>query len=250
MISLSIVSHGHGRLVSELLADLVEIARETPLEVILTVNVPDGTGPLGLPAGLSGRIIENAVPFGFGHNHNNAFLAATGDQFCVLNPDLRMTTNPFPPLLNHLRTTGAALVAPAVFAPNGNVEDSARHFPTPWSLVQRYTAGDSGRYSVAAAGTPLAVDWIAGMFMLFSRDAFISTNGFDERFFLYCEDVDICARLRSRGGEIYICPQAAVVHDARRESRRSWRYFRWHIASYLRLFWLHPRWPAVPKTYP
>lgn len=77
MLSVSVVSHGQGPLVAALLGDLVEIARVTPLEVILTNNLPGG-GITELPTGLSGRIIDNPVPLGFGHNHNQALALARG----------------------------------------------------------------------------------------------------------------------------------------------------------------------------
>jgi len=75
---------------------------------------------------------------------------------------------------------------------------------------------------------------VAGMFMAFRADAFRTANGFDERFFLYYEDVDICRRLRSRGFSVVYEPRAAVIHDARRASRHNPRLMAIHAASALR----------------
>ena len=72
--------------------------------------------------------------------------------------------------------------------------------------------------------------------MLFQSAAFLELGGFDERYFLYYEDVDICARLRLAGHEIVVCPWVSVVHAARRESHQKLQYLAWHIASITRFF--------------
>jgi hypothetical protein len=81
---------------------------------------------------------------------------------------------------------------------------------------------------------PMSPDWVAGMFMLFRREVFAEMSGFDERYFLYYEDVDLCRRLRRRGYDVRLVPTVTAVHDARRESRRSLRHLRWHLASMAR----------------
>ncbi len=70
--------------------------------------------------------------------------------------------------------------------------------------------------------------------MLFRSEVYSELAGFDERYFLYYEDVDLCRRLRRRGYDVRLLPSVSAVHDARRESRRSLRHLRWHLASMLR----------------
>jgi len=65
---------------------------------------------------------------------------------------------------------------------------------------------------------------------------YAALGGFDEGFFLYYEDVDLCARLWRGGREVVLCPEVQVVHDARRASRRHLRHMRWHAASMARYF--------------
>jgi GT2 family glycosyltransferase len=74
------------------------------------------------------------------------------------------------------------------------------------------------------------------MFMLFTRETFEAVGGFDERYYLYYEDVDICARLRMAGKEVVLCPTVQVIHDAQRQSHTSPRHLAWHLASMLRFF--------------
>jgi GT2 family glycosyltransferase len=79
-------------------------------------------------------------------------------------------------------------------------------------------------------------DWVGGMCMLFASDDYRQLNGFDEGFFLYYEDVDICVRARRASMLIIGCVDAHVQHDAQRASRRNWRHMRWHAYSMLRYF--------------
>ena len=226
------VSHGQILLVNKLLEDL---ATKCPphLDVILTQNVPEA--PPIVPRNWNHRldIVSNERPAGFGANHNAAFRRCRTPAFCVVNPDIRLTLDPIPILLAPMRDERIALVGPKVSNPNGGVEDSARKFPTVSSLFGKALTRPLGPDYPVDRGT-VEVDWIAGMFMLFRSRCFAEVGGFDERFFLYYEDVDICRRLRSKGYSVVFNPGATVIHDARRESRRNPMLMWVHATSALR----------------
>ncbi len=226
-ITVSIVSHGHGRMVSSLIESLQARCPEV-CEVIITQNVADSAQLPELP-GL--RLIDNRRPKGFGANHNNAFKQSRTPFFCVMNPDITLTENPFPPLLTTLRRTRAALTAPIAVSPSGEIEDNLRRFPTFGSLLSKLMAGEKGRYPFRAGQRIIHPDWVAGMFMLFRRQAFQAVGGFDERYFLYYEDVDICARLWRAGLHVTATSEARVIHDARRASHSNLQHLRWHLGS-------------------
>jgi N-acetylglucosaminyl-diphospho-decaprenol L-rhamnosyltransferase len=234
-VCLSVVSHGQAELVSRFLEDLGHL---TPsLDVILTCNIPD-PDPMpseGLP---NFRRIDNSSPKGFGANHNAAFEHCTSEFFCVANPDVRLTRDPFDELIPCMDDPEVGLVAPRVVDPAGNHEDSARYFPTPASLAGKMLGLGEGRYPVDGEDA-VAVEWVAGMFMLFRAEAFRAIGGFDERFFLYYEDVDICARLWKAGWRVQLHPEVSVIHAAQRTSRRKALYMATHLASMARYFAKH-----------
>lgn len=235
-VSVSVVSHGQGALVEHLLRDLAAHVK-TPFELILTRNLPEALPFDPSAFGFPIRVIDNPAPRGFGANHNRAFRESHGSAFCLLNPDIRIERDPFPELLACLRDPAVAIAAPLIRNPAGEIEDSARRFPTPLSILRKAWRGTLDvDYSIGSK--PIHPDWVAGMFMLFPRDAFASLRGFDERYFLYYEDVDLCARIRLAGKRVVLCPAAVAIHDARRESQRSFRYARWHLASMARYFLL------------
>lgn len=242
MISVSIVSHGHGVMLAWLLQDLARHSAGYVRECLLTLNIPEPLpfDPSAYP--FTVRLIENSQPLGFGANHNRAFELSQGEFFCVLNPDIRLLADPFAQLLGCFGEAAVALAVPLVVDSQGRIEDSARRFPSPFRILcKAFGRCYGGDYEVGEA--LLHPEWVGGMFMLFPHDSFAAINGFDELFFLYYEDVDLCFRLRLGGRDIVLNPAVRVVHDAQRASRRQLQYLRWHSASMLRYFTFdYPRW--------
>ena len=118
-------------------------------------------------------------------------------------------------------------------SPAGGVEDSARRFPTAATLLKKvFREKRQPDYPVDRGQQE--VDWVAGMFMLFDSAAFRSAGGFDEAYFLYYEDVDICRRLHAAGRPVIFNPAAEVVHDAQRASRRKPKLAMHHLKGALR----------------
>lgn len=235
VVSISIVSHRHGHLLPHLIKQLADIARETPLEILVTINIPDDSNDRLNFYGLPHQVIRNIAPLGFARNHNQAFRLSTGNIFCVLNPDIGFEMNPFPRLLATLAAERADIVSPKILSPSGHIEDNAREVPTPWRAAVRLFF-PAGRREYLDTSDVLFPDWIAGMFMLMHRDTFQQINGFDAGYRLYYEDAEFCLRLKLQGGSVAICNEVSVVHDARRASRRSFQHLRWHLGSALRFF--------------
>jgi len=232
LISVSIVSHGHAQLAAQLFDDL-RVHKPTGIEVILTLNIEEALpfDPGSFP--FSVKTIRNASPRGFAANHNAAFELAGGNFFCVLNPDIRVTSDPFLALVRELGNPAVGAVAPLILDSDGAIEDSARPFPTLSSLVCKAFGAEPKRYYEIGVKS-ISPDWVGGMFMLLRRDAFAAVGGFDARYHLYYEDVDLCARLRLAGYDIRLVPSASAVHLARRQSRRNIRYLLWHLRSMIR----------------
>jgi len=233
-ITVSIVSHGHAHWVQPLVPHV--LACPEVAHLILTRNIAEG---IVLPSDSRLAIVDNAIAKGFGANHNSAFRECRTPYFCVLNPDVSWTENPFPGLLRCLETTRAAVAGPLVIGPDGVAADNLRRFPSLLSLMRKAVGGDDGRYQITPGAPCFLADWVAGMCMLFRSADFAALGGFDEAFFLYYEDVDICARLWGSGRSVAACPQSLITHSAQRASRRDTSHTRWHLASMAVYFWKH-----------
>ena len=234
-IAISIVSHRQGGLLTGLLADLSSLLHEARLTVLLTLNVPESVPFDASDFPFSLIVIHNASRKGFAANHNAAYAMMTrnneADYFCVVNPDIRIIgPNFFSRMLkNTFAFADCGVVAPVVKNNFLEIEDHARPLPTPFVLARKLF----GFREPPSHSDP---DWVAGMFMLFPKDVFARLGGFDQKFFLYYEDVDLCCRLRLAGYRVVVEPDAVVIHDARRASHRRPYYFYRHMVSVLRFF--------------
>ncbi len=231
-VTVSIVSHEHGDEIPLLLGDLAEYSSDDIKEVIVTLNVPEPALASWIEARqwpFTVSIVRNVKPLGFGANHNQAFGWCKTPYFCVLNPDIRLSDNPFQALLCQLQTPGVGCAYPMQSNGYCPPRDLARELPTPLALLRRYLVpGYRGRVQPR--------HWINGAFMLLPSDVFMRLGGFDTRYYMYCEDVDFCLRLQSRGYRINAVSEAMVEHLAQHASRRRVRHLVWHVRSLWRLW--------------
>jgi N-acetylglucosaminyl-diphospho-decaprenol L-rhamnosyltransferase len=161
----------------------------------------------------------------------------SGPSFALLNPDVRaISEGDFRHLEEELGEDGIGAVAPALVLPDGTVQDSARWVPSPLDLViRRISRKDRGAVRVT---NPVDVEWATAACLVVRRDAFDRIGGFDERYFLYFEDVDLCVRLRAAGFRVRYDPTVRLHHDYQAASRESVSTpeTRHHIRSALRFF--------------
>jgi len=206
-------------------------------QILLTNNIPDS-----LRYGFSKKVKVkfNDRPLGYGANHNCAFRSCRTSFFCVMNPDIRIVKNPFPALIRAMQDPGVAVCAPKIVSPAGQEEDSHRQFPDIISLLGKALGGVDGKVPLGQGRSWERNSWLGGMFLFLRSEAFRKVGGFDEKFFLYYEDVDLCARLICAGYRVRQVPSVSVVHDARRQSRRSITFASWHGCSLAR--YLGKRW--------
>ena len=227
-ICLSIVSHGQQDVALALLHDLARLRPPAVSRIVYTANIAEPPLPPLDLGSIALERIDNPVPKGFGANHNAAFRACREGWFAVLNPDLRFPTDPFPALLAAASTDDRlALLAPLITDSDGQVQNTARRLYTPTEMVQQ-------KRHPANVGRD--AHWLAGMFLLVRSDAYAGIGGFDERYFLYIEDVDFCSRLVVAGWTLRQVAEATAIHDARKQSHRSLRFTLWHLQGMLR-YW-------------
>jgi len=181
-------------------------------------------------------------------------IAAQGDAppyVLILNPDTELADGALAALARHLDahpTAGA--VGPMLLNPDGSVQPSRRRFPTILTgifegtpLAWHWPSNPAARRFHMADVPPDVggpVDWVTGAAVLLRAPALQSTGGFDEGFFMYSEELDLCRRLRDAGWAIHYCPDARVVHHEGQSSgqveaarhlrfqRSRVRYFRKH----------------------
>ena len=223
----SVVSHGHQAQVQALLNDLARFSAATVSRVVLTLNRPEAepqAPAAGWPFVL--QILRNAHPLGFGANHNRALSGASEPFVCVLNPDVRWEgADPLGAMVQAAAQAGVGCAYPAQLDDAGNRQDSERSLPTPMALWRRRVLHQRDA----------RVDWVNAACLVLPAHAWVAVGGFDVSYFMYCEDVDLCLRLRLAGWTLARA-DAVVGHAGQRASHRRAGHALWHIRSLLRLW--------------
>jgi hypothetical protein len=178
-------------------------------------------------------LVANSANVGFGRAVNQALARARAPFVLIMNPDCRLRAGALAALEGELtREPQCAIAGPRILNPDGSVQGSARGDPDmftgffgrstalrrllPWLPASRRNVVDPG---VPAGGPSVVVDWLSGACVLARREALVAEGGFDERYFLYWEDADLCRRLRTRGYEVRYVPAATAVHRVGLSSR-------------------------------
>jgi N-acetylglucosaminyl-diphospho-decaprenol L-rhamnosyltransferase len=231
-VCISIVSHGHQAHINEISL----IKNLTGFNIILRENVPH-----------SSRLVQEKICYyqnlnkaGFSSNNNRNFEAAALeplDWFVICNPDVEVARGQVESLIEAAVYEGALVAAPLLWddrteQPDDNVRPMVRLLPLLLSFLglPKYSRYDPGELMEHRT-----VDWASGAFLLVRADAFASVGGFDERFFMYMEDVDLCKRLTLSGQPVHYFPHVKIIHRAARDNRRLGSLAFWrHLHSLIR----------------
>ena len=249
---------------SEIDGCLESLVRHRPAinhEIVVVDNASqDGTaGHIGLtwPAV---RLIEAGANLGFAAANNVGIRQTRSELVLLLNPDTSVTAGAIDRLVAALDADADIAVAgPRVVNADGDAELSFGRMMSPLAELRQkvLVAGADRRLPIVAGWVDKAtrqrqlVEWVSGVCLLIRRADLEAAGLLDERFFMYIEDVDLCAAVRARGRTVLFEPAAEIAHlrgrsvaSARRATHLAYR--RSHLAFYEKH---HPRWAPVLRAY-
>lgn len=256
MISILTVNYHSGSQLAELVGSIREYPPTGGWEVVVTNNSPveqlDSTG------NGEGVSVIDAQNVGFAAGINLAFRRSRGDVLMIANPDVRVTRGSLDRAITSLREMPeVGLILPLLRYPDGGVQPSVRRFYT-WPVVcyarspmrwigwrpeffRRYL------YEELDGSKAADVDWGLGGAMFLRRSDVEREAVFDERFFLYFEDVDLCLRTWRRGRIVRYLPDVELIHAHRRSSKNPFSAAGWHhFSSMMRFILKHQGLPQRP----
>lgn len=181
----------------------------------------DGSAAMVAKEFTGARLIANADNRGFGAANNQAIRASRGDHLLLINPDTIVEGDAPARLSRFLAEHAeAAVVGPGLLSPDGSFQHSAFRFPSlAMGLIEFFPLNHrlldsrlNGRYPRSCYRQPFRVDHPLGACLLLRRAAVEKAGLFDESFFMYYEEVELCLRLRRAGWQAWCLPQARVVH--------------------------------------
>ena len=173
--------------------------------------------------------VFNPINGGFAYAMNKGLEISSGDILVIMNPDVLLIEG-IPEMIKFFEanpTVGA--IAPKIIDDNGCVQDSYRNYLTLSSFVCRHLKRFSHKKEIVFENEfdnslIQTVDWVIGAFIMVKRQVYEKTNGLDSNYFLYCEDMDWCTRIREIGYEIVYYPKAIINYTGSRSARKSLKY--------------------------
>jgi GT2 family glycosyltransferase len=225
-----VVSHNGKRWLDTCLSSLLDHAGGIDLEVIVVDNGSDGA------AAYAGERFEGVRTVscdnrGFGHANNRALEIADARYVLFLNPDTEVLRGSLAELVTHFdRRPEVGLAGARQLRADGSVAPSMRRFPSAANMLAEAFAVErvpglrrllgERELDLRRYQREVSCDWTSGSFMFARRGALDACGWFDERFFLYSEETDLCWRLKRAGWEIVHTPLMTICHyeDDRRGS--------------------------------
>lgn len=236
-IYISVVSHGHEKIIKQL-GCLSVLSQH--------FNVIVKSNKKGDDFSESNFIwINREYNLGFGHNNNVIFsyckntLGMTDeDYFIVLNPDVYIDVASLKTLIDEMTMHDKKLAAINLFKDISKAEfdNSIRNFPTLSNFaLSFFFKKNTSILEKEFINSIAEVDWAAGSFLAFSAQHYTQLRGFDESYFMYCEDIDICYRSNKANVPVTYYPHIEAIHLAQHANRKLLSlHFYWHVSSVLR----------------
>ncbi|MFI5212169.1 MAG: glycosyltransferase family 2 protein, partial [Ignavibacteria bacterium] len=236
-ISVIIVNYNVKELLEQCIVSVLKAAVNLKIEIIVVDNNSfDGSVPYiksKFPAGTEIKLIESPVNLGFARANNLGAAEAGGEYLLILNPDTILQEDTLDKSLAFSRTTEkAGAVTCKLILPSGKLDLACRRsFPTPSVAVYRILGLSRlfpksrlfGKYNLTYLdeNESYEVDAIVGAFMLIKRSVYEEVKGFDEDYFMYGEDLDLCFRIKKAGYKVYYYPGTSIIHYKGESTKKS-----------------------------
>lgn len=239
-IFISVVSHGHSKLINQI--DCLSKIKDA--KIVVKSNM-SGDNFNCLNDSNNFYWIDDLYHKGFGENNNiiynycSEFLGMQSeDFFVVLNPDVIVDERDILNLVVKMDSSNSNIAAINLYRDSNysQFDYSIRRFPSLYDFFQSFLLKkNSTILDKSLILTPGSIDWAAGSFLAFRTEHYERLKGFDEGYFMYCEDIDICYRSLMLGHAVTYFPDIRAVHLAKHANRSVFsKHFYWHVKSVIR----------------
>jgi hypothetical protein len=224
--------------------------------VVIDNDSRDGSADAIRSAHPDVRVIRNSPQRGFAGALNQGVVATDAPLILAVNPDSIVRAGTIDRLRSVIETDArVGAVGPLIRFPDGRIQRHGMYRPRPFTAAVvllgfadlPFLRAEAARYyGRHEAGPPTDVDSLTGACLMFRRSAYADVGPFDERFFLYCEDVDWSIRARAKGWRLVFVPDVTVVHEKATVSKRRSTFMIRHYYRSLRRFYEKHHAPASP----
>jgi N-acetylglucosaminyl-diphospho-decaprenol L-rhamnosyltransferase len=223
-LAVVVVNYNTGSFLERCMESIHASAGEISLEVVVVDNASsDGSAERSTAGHPDVRLIRNRANRGFARAANQGIEATSAPFILLLNPDAEVVGGTLASLVKvATERPRAGAIGVLVRNPDRSIQPSARRVPKLGEALGHAFLGPvmpSNRFTRAYImadwdrTSERAVEWVSGSAMLLRRSALDEVGTFDEGYFMYVEDVDLCTRLRRGGWTVLFCPELEVVHQ-------------------------------------
>lgn len=240
-ISASIVTYNSAENIGEVLESLFTQTKGSELTVYVVDN-HSSDNTLSIVAEKYPQAVRIPLPDnrGFGYGHNQALPFLQSDYHVIINPDICFDFDVLTELAAYLEEHPEAVIAtPAICNPDGSLQRVPKRLPTyhymASGMLERFGGifkrwRDEYTMTGVTFDKPTPIDFCTGCFMMIRTSVFKELGGFDDRFFMYCEDADLSRRAGMKG-KIMFLPEVRITHEWGRASSKRWKFFKIHLKS-------------------
>lgn len=251
-VSIIIVTYNSAAYIHSCLQSIIRHRTELTYEIIVVDNHSKDATVEWVRAFPQVILIENPQNLGFSAANNLGIKQARGKYIFVLNPDTNMTDHCLDQLVRILeQRKEVGIVGPRLLYSNGTTQESARSFPTLFvqvlgriPLLNVLVKTQHERYLQVHEDPTLArrVDWVIGAAMLMRKEDLLSVGLFDDGYFLYCEDLDLCYRFTRQGLHVFYAADTFLYHVyQKKSSRKLSKNTLHHLKSLCRFYVKYPQ---------
>lgn len=233
-LSIIIVNYNVKEFLQNLIHSIEKASSNLTKEIIIVDNASDDGSVEFIKAKFPQiKLIANQTNLGFGKANNIALKLATGKYILLINPDTLVAEDTFEKMIQFLEShPSAGLAGCKILNPDGTLQLACRRsFPGPWTSFTKVTGLSTlfpkskifARYNLTYLdeNKSYEVDAISGSFMMMRKEVYEKVGGFDERFFMYGEDLDLCYRIQKAGFKVFYVHSTQIIHYKGESTKRS-----------------------------
>lgn len=235
-VSIIIVNYNNFHLINDCIASVIKYTKNITYEIIVIDNNSNENVEIVANKFNNIKLIKNNTNKGFAAANNQGIKIAKGKYILFLNNDTIFFENSIKNVFEFAELQNQSImVGCRLLNLDGSFQESVMNFPSIWNTItdsfflskifRKSTLFNKNAYSFRNLNSPIEVDVIKGAFMFCNSNSVKKLNMFDERFFFYSEELDLCYRFKLNGRKVYYYPFTSIIHIGGATVRKKEKFF-------------------------
>lgn len=215
-LSIIIVTYNSSQHIKDMLLSIEKHTKTHHEIIVVDNNSQDRTIAQIYASKVSVTLLQQKENLGFSKANNLSVNNTKGEYLLFLNPDTKVLDYAIDNLYNFLKSRDdVGIVAPQLIEDNGNIQPSVRNFPTITRAIKEYYLGIKNSYEpfYPLSNQPLEVESVVGAAMMIAKNIYRKSGGFNNKYFMYYEDLEICRKIKEMGLKVVYLQSVKMKHS-------------------------------------